>query len=201
MEIENTSVLKARESPTRKQKEERWTQLENQLSQTGDRLGRGIDKGILETVVAFNALDIHTRQSCEGHLDHGTGAPWVDIKAPTTNPQLEQQVDEAFEKASREDTEEAWEEAHRLRLQIEASNLAETKKGFKLLAEFYQGRQTSFDARLTLNVFGRGIGRIESQGAIYQETAQGFEKQQKLIEYQEEMKAFTQFLKQKYFAD
>ena len=30
--------------------------------------------------MALNALSVNTVQSCEGHLDHGTGAPYIDIE-------------------------------------------------------------------------------------------------------------------------
>src|SRR5690242_19011183 len=63
-------------------KEQHWQEVSQQVARLTDRLGCGIDPGILETVVALTILGIHTLASCEGHLDHGIAAPWVDIGAP-----------------------------------------------------------------------------------------------------------------------
>jgi len=54
-----------------------------------DGLGKEIDQGIFDTVVALNVLGIPTRQSCEGHLEWGTGAPWVDIQAKSIDTHYE----------------------------------------------------------------------------------------------------------------
>ena len=65
-------------------KKDKIKQLTNQLRQTTDSLGMPIDPGIFNTVVYLNALNITTAASCEGHLDHGIAAPWVDIRTPNT---------------------------------------------------------------------------------------------------------------------
>jgi len=47
-----------------------------------------------------------------------------------------------------------------------------------------------------------GWSRIQSLGADFQEIEKDEEiKQQRLQQFQEEMRAFTEFLKKKYFAD
>ncbi|GMU52245.1 MAG: hypothetical protein AMXMBFR33_13910 [Candidatus Xenobia bacterium] len=46
-----------------------------------DGLGLGLDEGIVDTVAALQLNGFNTRQSCEGHVDTGCGAPWVDIQA------------------------------------------------------------------------------------------------------------------------
>jgi len=53
------------------EKRKKWGLLAKKFSSTGDKLGKGIDKKILETVMALNALGINTDQSCEGHLKWG----------------------------------------------------------------------------------------------------------------------------------
>jgi hypothetical protein len=50
-----------------------WKELAEKFSYVTDKIGKPIDEGILETVVAFNVLDITPSMSCEGHLDHGCG--------------------------------------------------------------------------------------------------------------------------------
>ena len=56
-----------------------WIEVSEKFSHVTDKLGEPIDKGIFDTVVALNILGFVTRQSCEGHLDHGLPYPWVDV--------------------------------------------------------------------------------------------------------------------------
>ncbi len=58
---------------------QQWTETSEKFSHVTDKLGEPIDKGIFDTVVALNILGFVTRQSCEGHLDHGLPYPWVDV--------------------------------------------------------------------------------------------------------------------------
>lgn len=66
-----------------------WTETVERFSSVTDKLGKEIDSGILEAVVALNMLGITTRQSCEGHLERGAPYPWIDIE-PT--PDLKYQL-------------------------------------------------------------------------------------------------------------
>ena len=59
---------------------QRWIETSENLSHVTDRLGKHIDKGIFDTVVALNILGFDTDMSCEGHLDHGLPYPWIDIR-------------------------------------------------------------------------------------------------------------------------
>ncbi|GCE14804.1 hypothetical protein [Tengunoibacter tsumagoiensis] len=61
-----------------------WNKQASQLASVTDLTGKSIDPGILETVIALNLLGVETTSSCEGHLDHGTPAPWVDFHAVGT---------------------------------------------------------------------------------------------------------------------
>ena len=45
-------------------KEAKWEQVSKRIEKTTDRLELKIDPGIIETVVALNALEINTSQSC-----------------------------------------------------------------------------------------------------------------------------------------
>ena len=49
-------------------KKSEWDRLSKELSSTTDKLGKPIDKGIIETVIALNALGFKTKMSCEGHI-------------------------------------------------------------------------------------------------------------------------------------
>jgi hypothetical protein len=178
-----------------------------ELSQMTDGLGKGIDKGIIDTVIGLNVLGITTRQSCEGHVDWGTGAPWVDVEA--TGPkveELEQKAREAWEVAENAERQHATEdelqkvfgEAHRARREERVEHLKVAKKMLTYLDEFYTNRQVPANQRLVLTYHA---SRLESQGAAFQDLAEPDVKQQKLLKYQAEMKAFTEFLKEKYYAD
>src|SRR5260221_6862287 len=74
------------------EKPQQWRDLTVRISGIADKLGMPIDAGIRETVIALNALGFTTRQSCESHLDHGTGAPWVDVISTSTKIYEDRQV-------------------------------------------------------------------------------------------------------------
>ena len=57
-----------------------WQEVSDKMSQIRDGLGKRIDPGIVETVVALNVLGIPTVASCEGHLEWGCASPWVDVE-------------------------------------------------------------------------------------------------------------------------
>ncbi len=59
--------------------EQGYQQMCERVATFTDKLGTPIDPGIFETVVALNLVGLHTFQSCEGHLDHGSPYPWVTI--------------------------------------------------------------------------------------------------------------------------
>lgn len=58
-----------------------WKDASAKFVLVTDKLGKRIDNGIFETVVALNVLGVCTRQSCEGHLEWGVPFPWIDIEA------------------------------------------------------------------------------------------------------------------------
>ena len=188
-------------------KEQRWQTEADRFSAVTDKLGKSIDQGILDTVIILNILGIHTSGSCEGHLEWGTCAPWVTLEAPDA-AELDKASEEAFDRADQvdnednDDADELYDEAHRLRLQAKSLHLAERQKLLLYLERFYQDRLVPYDRRLIVYPLDEaGAGRLESQGADFQETAPLEKRQQKLLEYQEEMREFTAFLKQIFFAD
>lgn len=60
----------------------KWDKVKDEIENTADAEGHGIDEGIKDAVIALNAFKINTGQSCEGHLDNGMSAPWIRIEAP-----------------------------------------------------------------------------------------------------------------------
>lgn len=191
------------------QREKHWQQVAAELVKVTDRLGMGIDMGIFETVVALNVLNINTSGSCEGHLDRGSSAPWVYIAAKGTE-ELEKRLEEAndalakaYDRASGQDmsietVENLYNETERLAGELQTLQLHEIRKVIPYLEAFYNNRHVPEDRHLIIESAGyRNI--LESQGAKSLETAPIGARQQKQKEYQEEMWAFTAFLKEKYF--
>jgi len=152
----------------------RWSEVEEKFKHVADRLGRPIDDGIFKTVVALNVLGISTYMSCEGHLDHGLPYPWVAIGT---------QAEETLEEKE----------------QQERSRLLLHQMVFGHLADFYSTRHVSYDRIITSKQIGRGI-RIYSQGGDFLElvSLDLTERLSKLHEYQDEMNAFTEFLRAAY---
>jgi hypothetical protein len=191
-------------------KQEEWEELAVKFARTVDKLGTGIDTGILETVIALNALGIETAASCEGHLDHGTGAPWIDIEVLTVSEQSRQvarlftRAHQAFEQQTlpTADIDVLFAEAHREKERVKLLHLAQRQKLMDLLTAFYQNRHVPFDRLLVVHPRDTtGRSRLESQGADFQNVAPLDKRERKLVEYQEEIQAFTAFLKQVYFSD
>lgn len=182
--------------------EGQWEATSRQVSRMTDTLGKPIDAGVFDTVVALNLHGINTTGSCEGHLDHGIAAPWVDIGASGVRP-MEKQVFlkmREFEQAHETDMpkDQRWsirEAAEEAKQEVKSLHYKERQKVVVFLDVFYQARFVPFDTRLTLNPFWIGGCRIESHGADYQEVLPLEEQRINLERYQEEMRAFTDFLK------
>lgn len=184
-----------------------WEHVLERVGKLRDGMGKGVDDGIRETVVALNVLGIHTIQSCEGHIDHGIAAPWVDVGATEhRTKKLEQRVEhmrqEADEQQKKEglttDVDRRYEAYHRLREKLAGIHMRVAMKAARYLIEFYQGRSTDWERRIVIDGFEDG-GRIISQGGMLQEAFPVSERRRRRAEYQEEMGAFTAFLKQKFF--
>ena len=150
-------------------KQKAWQRAEARVLKFTDKLGKGVDKGIRETVVGLNALGINTSASCEGHLNWGTGAPYVDIEAKNKGrAKLKKNV---------------------------KRNQQEIQKVLPLLDKFYSRHKASYDRHLTVQAWGWSIGRLESQGTGVLDALSKAAKAKKLKEYQKEMTAFGKFLK------
>ena len=108
--------------PEKGEKQRRWDEVAERIDRTVDRLGKHIDAGIKEGVVALNVLDINTHSSCEGHLERGIAAPYIDIDA-----KLSKEEEEQFRELlnTREQNRERFKE---LRDDIDRRNLEEQRK-------------------------------------------------------------------------
>jgi len=64
------------------EKEQRLLEIEKEVTELEDKLGKKIDPGIRETLISIKAHGLPTSQSCEGHNDRGEALPWVQIENP-----------------------------------------------------------------------------------------------------------------------
>lgn len=194
---------------TRSEKEAELVSLAEKFQKTADGLGKGIDVGIFDTVVALNALGFRTTQSCEGHTNRGIAAPWIDISFAGS--------DEAQEKVSRAISirqkamannpyrdlthadKEAFREAQALEEEAEEPLFAEIRRLLELLSSFYLYRATPFTHRLIVRRFGGLRCRLESQVAVLQES--GPTRNVELLPVlQHEMQDLGQFAREKFLA-
>lgn len=194
--------LKYMSETAKLQKEQSWQEVASRFARVVDGVGCSIDDGILETVIALNVLGITTLASCEGHLDHGLAAPWIDVGNPQAKPLARsayqklnavQQVPQSERQARREEAEEA-------RLLAKRLHWVEHQKVSHYLDLFYGQHHAPLEARLILShAEWSGIARLESHGASVQDVLAEDERAAKLLEYRQEMDAFADFLKSVYF--
>lgn len=180
-----------------------WDEMHKRMSKMGDKLGKGIDAGIIDTVVVLNLLEMPTTMSCEGHLEWGTAGPWVHVgnhdgdKEMKEYFQLMQEARNAHEQG--QPSKHLFEQAHAKRRAARQTQLIFRQKLVNYLDMFYKQRFVPYDMRLVIQDLADGTSRLEIQGVSLQEIATVEIKQQKLLAYQAEMQAFTAFLKEQFF--
>lgn len=203
-------------------KQKQWDKQTEEVDSWTDGLGYPIDQGIKDTVIVLNILGFTTCQSCEGHLDHGDANPWIDFKLDQPEVlALQNQVSE-FVRV------ELTEQFQALKMKyphLSLDEILQTQEGeylkpkyerflyllslyqqeakkklallFELLDKFYQIHDSSEDEKLFLQI--EGIIRLSSHGWKLQAHRSENERETKLKLYLEEMKAFTNFLKERFF--
>lgn len=184
-----------------------WERISLVLKATIDKLGKPIDKGIFEGVLALNALGITTDMSCEGHLSYGTGAPYIDVVAGyrpryRLNGEEEYQnrlgldsiPDEQYEAFLEECSPKGKTEEYKV---WEHTNYVLMDQVVTLLREFYQTRVAPFDIRIHIEGMWGARFRI-TNGDPY---ATGLTPitVELLAQRQAEFHDFTEFLKRKYW--
>lgn len=153
----------------------------------------GIDKKIKKTVSYLNILGIPTTGSCEGHVDHGSPAPWIKVTIPHEP------------KATNTTTYQKWQD----------NNKKILRKVSDLFDKFYEGRNVPRDIRLVIktansgfwihnggNDYDRWRTRIDKNVVGIQKGKQINKKElerreKKLRFYQGEIELFEKFLKKK----
>ncbi len=184
----------------------------NEAKAFRDRLGKGMDEGIIDAVGLFNAIGFNTTLSGEGHVDRGNPGPYLHFK--TENKPSEEFIGEVNKKAElfnkynlnkESDQETRSKISDEYEEYLNSVNYARTpefiawKEGNEeiknklqiLIDEFYVDKNIS---ELT-KVFVFKIG-----GAVRLDTVPKNSKDTKdlLVERQREFSDFVEFLKQKY---
>ncbi len=190
-------------------KDQQWTAKRADIDQIIDGTGTGIDEGVKDTIVALNLLDINTVGSCEGHIDQGLGAPTISIGSPKTveAEELESEMQRLLDKTLQAEKDPAlkdeylssYDQYEKKRGERKNLTAEEGKKVMMHMGEFYKGREVPLDRRLILIDLNGYHMNLQSQGADFQMSLTEEERQQKLTEYQGEMREFTEFLKGKFF--
>lgn len=192
------------DSLTREAKEQRWQEMAAWVEKITDGLGMPVDSGIKETVIVLNLLGFPTAMSCEGHADRGVSGPWVDMKSKDLEA-LEEQWQQAIltAQAAHEEKRPLPEghyktlRAAKKKLDTPVLHLASGLMAY--LITFYAARVAPHNLRLVLKEYVAGF-RLECHGTFLQEVVEPPQREAKLREYQDEMRAFTAFLKERYFA-
>lgn len=178
---------------TMTEKQKKWRQTRLRVNRIIDCLGKKTDRKVRETITALQVLGFNTNGSCAGHLGDltwGMAAPWIDIGKNIPKSLIRGNRIRKDRKALKE-----------LKV-FKENNFKEQARLMQLFDEFYQNRNVPYDVRLTLNMRGiYGNARLVSGGALIQEVRSRKERREKLIEYRQQMDAFTDFLKKKYFTD
>jgi hypothetical protein len=175
------------------------------MQQVTDRLGKGIDPGIFESVVVLNALHLSTQQSCEGHVGRGRPAPWITFTSPEAVT-LSRDAARLF--AQGEQTEKTqgevaaqllYDEANHFKRVAEAMHGQDQRRLVEYLAAFYSNYRPAYDRLLVVYTRHPGCSILESQGAASLLSQPLAVQVEKLSDYQDEMRLFTTFLKEHYF--
>jgi hypothetical protein len=167
-----------------------WKDLQQRFRRVVDRIGTPLDKGILDTVVALNVVGMNTTASCEGHMDHGVAYPWIDVSHVDADG-LAQTICQLLYKGKREDK-----ETKQLQYQHRMVLLQAEQELIGLLNAFYQHHPFDYDRHLSIWRFSNGMPRLQSHGAEYQQFRDPTERLAMLQEYQQEMQAFAEYLKE-----
>jgi hypothetical protein len=172
-------------------KKSEWDRLSKELSSTTDKLGKPIDKGIIETVIALNALGFKTKMSCEGHigksgrlLKHSLPFPWISIGFLKNEINLQKLPESKLPAAKRKITKASFP----LILEL-----------MMLIDEFYKDRYTPLMYRVMAKHWTPNAFRIQSFIGPYMETQTQNERSKSYHNVKKEMRAFTLFLKKKFF--
>jgi hypothetical protein len=162
-----------------------------------DGLGRPIDEGILETVVALNLLGFRSTASCEGHLEHGKPFPWIDFELEGTVPEgfAESEAEAGREDLSPEAKEAACDRLLALMAAYHHKDHLYTRLN-ALLEVFYEQRNdVPYEERIMLDCRQPGWYRLLPASGFDARIWPESERAERLICCQAEMHDLTHYLK------
>ena len=182
-----------------KQKSEKeiiWEEKLKKVDKIKDSLENEVDELVKETVAAFHVNGLSTSGSCEGHIDWGCSAPWIQVEAVEKpderfvgQDEIEIEVAEKYglryedlrygiseESPDYKKRKKAWYEAHKRMIkngeteaykEWVAKNNELREKAGRLLEEFYQGREVSDDVKLVIEERAEETFRVRNGGENY----------------------------------
>ena len=167
------------------EKEVKLDKARDRVERIVDKLGKGIDEGIKESVVAFMMHEFPTSGSCEGHLtDNKNNRPFlyshVDIQEPEP---------------------EGWRDNKELQEQWSEANALQKIRMQKLLDEFYADKNVDDEYRLVINSMGifNAFVLASARYAYKRESLRPDEVEVEILaRIRQEMDDFTKFLMKKY---
>jgi len=205
------------------EKQNIWNEWSKKVEKITDRIGYPIDPGIKESVIALNVFGIKTDGSCEGHLDRGLPYPWVDIEFVTKEdliakfPNYKNDLEIIKEKQygsiemMQRNNPTLYERMRLIENYLEETKKKSEKEILELLDEFYTFHKPySKEGKIKANERNSSGFRIELSSSRglgldnwkkYDEKIAKLSPQEKelyLKNNQAEMKAFTEFLKNKF---
>lgn len=172
-------------------KQAAWRNTKRKVRRLNDKLGMPVDKNIVETVAILHLLGFNTTASCGGHVRRNTGGPYVMIE----QPQAHKIATEARELKEKKDNRfrVLYKKANRLRA-MDLQRLSD------YLEDFYLDREMNYRSHIIVQSMPMTLNILKCYGAEIALAVDYKTKKEILIKNQDEMMAFTQYLKTRYFA-
>lgn len=224
MENFGYKITQEKISHTETQKE-KLDKIKKEFEFETDGLGKHIEKGILNSVVVFNAMGYNTRQSCEGHFEKTTRKEvpfaWIDFEEKIEDDEIGieyKKLDEELAEFQQENQNKPandfpkykkWEKLHD---EVGEKNKHLGQKIKSVLEEFYQKNESSgFD--YGIRYFDNYLPELKPTKAIEMEIKNGRpnlnpeyhnfneEQRKEFVEKSRlEINRITAFLEEKYLA-
>jgi hypothetical protein len=177
--MSHSKRLPLRRAAKTSKRQDIWNRTTRALRSITDGLGKRVDPGIKEVVIALRVYQFPTTGSCEGHLRWGVPFPWVEVGAPHPD---------------------AWKQGKRKIKAQRRKNLTHQVRLLDLLGQFYEDRTTPYDALLSLDRHGFDSFRLQSAGGPSSAVLVPAKRKTRLARYQKEMSDFAAFLKSKWLS-
>jgi hypothetical protein len=165
-----------------------WAKAKTEVLAITDRLGSPVDKGIVDTVVAMRLLGFNTTASCAGHIRRMNTGPYVIFELPKARD---------YAKRARVINDSHDPNFRALRKLANRQRAIDLGRMLTYLDEFYQNRLVNQSGRLIVQSMPMTLNILQCQGAEAAYAVNADTKKAILAHNQAEMRAFTDFLRQK----